>query len=68
MPRDDMRKVIGLVAPYGWHIAFHVGGDGILEQYEFITSIDAAVVIDHIARINVAEGLATARRSRCCAA
>jgi len=56
MPREDMRRVIALAAPYGWHIAIHVGGDGILEQYEFITSIDAAVVIDHIARINVAEG------------
>jgi 2-pyrone-4,6-dicarboxylate lactonase len=56
MPRDDMRKVIALAAPYGWHIAFHVGGDGILEQYDFIASIEAPIVIDHIARINVAEG------------
>jgi 2-pyrone-4,6-dicarboxylate lactonase len=56
MPRQDMLKVIDLAALYGWHIAFHVGGDGILEQYEFITSIEAPVVIDHIARVNVAEG------------
>ncbi len=55
--REDMRRVIEMVEPYGWHIAFHVGGDGILEQYEFITSIDAAIVIDHIARVNVAEGM-----------
>jgi 2-pyrone-4,6-dicarboxylate lactonase len=48
--------VIAMAAPYGWHIAFHVGGDGILEQYEFITSIEAAVVIDHIGRIDVAQG------------
>jgi 2-pyrone-4,6-dicarboxylate lactonase len=56
MPRDDMLMVIAMAAPYGWHIAFHVGGDGILEQYEFITSIEAAVVIDHIARIDVTQG------------
>lgn len=56
MPRDDMRKVVALAAPYGWHIAFHVGGNGIVEQYDFITSIEAPVVIDHIARINVGEG------------
>jgi 2-pyrone-4,6-dicarboxylate lactonase len=56
MPRDDMRKVIELAAPHGWHIAMHLGGDGILEQYDFITSIEAPVVIDHIGRINVAEG------------
>ena len=57
MSRDDMRKVIELAAPYGWHIAMHMGGHGILELYDFITSIDAAVVIDHIGRIDVGEGL-----------
>ena len=56
-PREDMRRVIEKAEPHGWHIAFHVGGDGILEQYEFITSIDAPIVIDHIARIDVAGGL-----------
>src|SRR5208282_5599700 len=48
MSREDMRAVIALAEPDGWHIALHLGGDGILEQYEFITSIDAPVVIDHI--------------------
>jgi len=57
MPRDDMRKVIAMAAPYGWHIAIHVGGDGILEQYDFVSSLEAAVVIDHFGRIDVAEGL-----------
>ncbi len=55
--RREMLQIIEMAEPYGWHIAFHVGGDGILEQYEFITSIDAPIVIDHMARINVAEGL-----------
>ena len=57
MPRDDMRKVIALAEPYGWHIAIHVGGDGIVEHYDFITSIEAPVVIDHMARIDVSQGL-----------
>jgi 2-pyrone-4,6-dicarboxylate lactonase len=57
MSRDDMGKVIELVAPHGWHIAMHLGGQGIVEQYQFITSIVAPVVIDHIGRINVEEGL-----------
>ena len=57
MSRDDMRKVIELVSPYGWHIAMHMGGHGVRENYEFITSIEAAVVIDHIGRIDVGEGL-----------
>jgi 2-pyrone-4,6-dicarboxylate lactonase len=57
MPRDDMRAIIASVEPHGWHIAMHLGGHGVLEQYEFITSIEAAVVIDHIGRIDVGEGL-----------
>ena len=57
MPREAMRKVIEAVAPHGWHIAMHLGGNGVLEQYDFISSIEAPVVIDHIGRINVGEGL-----------
>jgi predicted TIM-barrel fold metal-dependent hydrolase len=57
MPLPDMRRVIELVEPHGWHIAIHTGGDGLVELYEFIRSIDAPVVIDHIGRVDVAEGL-----------
>jgi predicted TIM-barrel fold metal-dependent hydrolase len=56
-PYDDIRAVIALIAPLGWHVAIHVGGQGMLEQYEFIASIEAPVVIDHIGRIDVDEGL-----------
>ncbi len=54
---DDMRATIAKVAPLGWHIAVHVGGQGILEQRDFITSIEAPVVIDHIGRIDIGKGL-----------
>src|SRR5580704_16455651 len=40
MPRSDMLKVIEKAEPHGWHIAIHVGGDGILEQYEFVSQIE----------------------------
>jgi 2-pyrone-4,6-dicarboxylate lactonase len=55
-PREDMLRMIELAEPHGWHIAIHCGGNGIVELYEFIRSIDAPVVIDHIARIDVGEG------------
>jgi predicted TIM-barrel fold metal-dependent hydrolase len=57
MPQGDIDTVIGLIAPLGWHVAVHVGGQGILDQYDFIASIDAPVVIDHIGRIDVGGGL-----------
>jgi 2-pyrone-4,6-dicarboxylate lactonase len=57
MPRDDMNKIIAAVSEHGWHIALHLGGHGVLEHYDFITAIEAPVVIDHIGRIDVGEGL-----------
>jgi len=56
-PREDMLKIIDKVSPYGWHIEMHVGGNDVVDLYEFITSIEAPVVIDHIGRIDIAEGL-----------
>lgn len=56
-PREEMRQMIEKVAPYGWHIAHHVGGSGMTDYYDFIASIEAPVVIDHMARIDIDEGL-----------
>ena len=66
MRRDDMLQVIEKVAPNGWHIAMHLGGHGVLDYYDFITSIEAPVVIDHIGRIERPKGC-MAKPSRCCA-
>jgi 2-pyrone-4,6-dicarboxylate lactonase len=55
-PLDDMRRVMRLIAPHSWHIAIHAFGKSLLEYHDFIRSITAPVVIDHIGRIDVAEG------------
>lgn len=54
--RDHMRAVMRLIAPYGWHVALHLTGKDLLAQLDFIRSIEARVVIDHIARLDVGEG------------
>jgi 2-pyrone-4,6-dicarboxylate lactonase len=51
-----VRDTIALVQPYNWHIAIHVAGKGLIENEEFIRSIPAPVVIDHMARPDIAEG------------
>jgi predicted TIM-barrel fold metal-dependent hydrolase len=56
-PMDDVRAVIDLVEPFGWHIAMHIGGHGVIEQFGFIRDLEAPVVIDHMARIDIGEGL-----------
>jgi predicted TIM-barrel fold metal-dependent hydrolase len=53
---DTMRAVMRLIAPHRWHVAIHVNGKGLLEHLEFINTIEAPVVIDHIARLDVEEG------------
>jgi len=55
-PREDMLWIIEKVAPYGWHIEMHVGGNNVIDLYEFITTIEAPVVIDHIGRFDIEDG------------
>jgi predicted TIM-barrel fold metal-dependent hydrolase len=54
---EAMRGVMRLIAPHGWHVAIHVTGKDLLAHLDFINSIEARVVIDHIARLDVAEGV-----------
>jgi 2-pyrone-4,6-dicarboxylate lactonase len=56
-PQEEIRRIIEKVEPYGWHIQIHTGGHGVLDLYDFIVGIEAPVVIDHIGRIDIAEGL-----------
>ena len=57
---DAMRSVMRLIAPHGWHVAIHVTGKDLLAHLDFIRSIEARVVIDHIARLDVTEGVSGA--------
>jgi predicted TIM-barrel fold metal-dependent hydrolase len=56
-PRGEMLEIIDKASDYGWHIAHHVGGSGMVDYYDFIASIEAPVVIDHMARIDIDQGL-----------
>lgn len=51
-----VRGLIDRVRPYGWHIAIHVAGTGLVDNEDFIRSIDAPVVIDHMGRPDLGEG------------
>lgn len=53
---DDMRRIMALVAPYGWHVAVHTMHNGLAEHFDFIAAIEAPVVIDHIGRFDIVDG------------
>ncbi|NJC73090.1 amidohydrolase family protein [Planosporangium thailandense] len=57
--KETMDAVLRLVRPYGWHISVHVAGTGITDYADFIRTIDVPVVIDHMARVDVRDGLDT---------
>jgi 2-pyrone-4,6-dicarboxylate lactonase len=53
---DRIRDVVARIKPFGWHVAIHVAGNDIVEYAPFIQSLDVPVVIDHMARPDLASG------------
>jgi predicted TIM-barrel fold metal-dependent hydrolase len=55
-PLDNLRRIMRLVVPRGWHIAIHMMGRDLKTYWDFITGIGARVVIDHMGRVDASEG------------
>jgi predicted TIM-barrel fold metal-dependent hydrolase len=55
--RADIEAVVRLIQPHGWHLALHVMGDGVAELEGFIAALPVTVVIDHMARVDLRQGL-----------
>jgi len=51
--------ITDLVRPYGWHLALHVTGDVLAEHEDFIRSLPLRLVIDHMGRVDLRQGLAS---------
>jgi 2-pyrone-4,6-dicarboxylate lactonase len=56
---EEIEAVVRLIAPHGWHVALHVQGEGIAEYAELIRSLPVRVVVDHMARVDLARGTAS---------
>lgn len=58
-PQETIDAVVGLIEPHGWHLSVHVSGSGITEHFDLVRALAGRlpVVIDHMARIDVAQGL-----------
>lgn len=51
------RRLVARIKPMGWHVVLHLDADDILTQKELLARIDVPFVIDHMGRVNAAEGL-----------
>ena len=54
---DYIDAVVRLIAPHDRHIALHVAGDSIAEHTDLVRSLPLQVVIDHMARVELDQGL-----------
>jgi 2-pyrone-4,6-dicarboxylate lactonase len=55
--RSAIDSVLEKVAPYGWHAEIHIQGHGVRDHRKMIESLPCPVVIDHLGRVDLAEGL-----------
>ncbi|WP_216850888.1 amidohydrolase family protein [Acidisphaera sp. L21] len=56
-PAAAIHAVADRVRQFDWHISIHVAGSGLVEHEAMIRSIQAPVVIDHMGRLDLDEGL-----------
>ena len=54
---ETIAALVRKVAPYGWHAQIHVAGDGVREMADRIRAIEIPVVVDHMARVDLRQGL-----------
>jgi predicted TIM-barrel fold metal-dependent hydrolase len=52
---DVIRGTIGAIRDFDWHVAIHVAGRGVLDVDAFLRSLDVRIVIDHMARPDIAD-------------
>lgn len=57
-PWEEIRETAKGLVPFGWHVELHVSGPDLANYASEIAAIDAPVVIDHLGRVDLAEGLA----------
>jgi predicted TIM-barrel fold metal-dependent hydrolase len=53
----EQRTVLKVIANMGWHAEIHVHGSGIVDQAGVIAAVPGPVVIDHLARVDLREGI-----------
>jgi 2-pyrone-4,6-dicarboxylate lactonase len=54
---DEILQYADLVNPLGWHVEIHVAGTGAVDRFDVITKIPTPVVIDHLGRVDLREGI-----------
>jgi 2-pyrone-4,6-dicarboxylate lactonase len=50
-------RIVDRIAPFGWHVALHVGGDDLIEHAARLRRLQVPAVVEHLGRVDIAQGL-----------
>jgi len=53
---DAMKTILERVKPLGWHLIIHVNAEDLIKFEAFFSSIELAVVVDHMGRVPCDQG------------
>lgn len=56
-PLDHYRKILSKIAPLGWHIIVYFDAEDLLDLKPFFETIEVPVIVDHMGRVPVEEGV-----------
>lgn len=54
---DFLKTTVARIRPLGWHLVLHLDAGDILEFADLFNALDILIVIDHMGRVNAAEGV-----------
>lgn len=57
LPLDSLQQIAKRIKPLGWHIVIYFEAQELPELYDFFTSLDATIVVDHMGRPDVTKPL-----------
>ena len=52
-PREVLAEIAGRIAPLGWHVVVYFEAQDLPELWDFFTTLQTAVVVDHMGRPDV---------------
>ncbi|MEB2349510.1 MAG: amidohydrolase family protein [Comamonadaceae bacterium] len=56
-PRDELMEIAERIKPLGWHVVIYFEAVDLPELWDFFTSLPTTVVVDHMGRPNVKQGV-----------
>ncbi len=56
-PLDHYRQILSKIAPLGWHVIVYFDAEDLVALEPFFKSIQVPVVVDHMGRVPVEEGI-----------